>query len=154
MIFPQRTISELANYTDHKPLEDIVASWYSLVFIRSSSVYRSRWRLVYNYNNCSVPENTSLLQDLFDRMRNLHKTGRYLQKAVQSLLQQLQHILLHKHQYKIHISRVYQAKRLFSCKRFCPHTCFVVLYFSKMAASKFVVKSKYFSIIMHLILTL
>ena len=36
--------------------------------------YSSSWKLVYNSTRCSVPEVTSLLQDLINRMRNLHQT--------------------------------------------------------------------------------
>ena len=40
---------------------------------RHEEDYSSSWKLVYNSTRCSVPEITSLLQDLINRMRNLHQ---------------------------------------------------------------------------------
>ena len=39
---------------------------------RPDEDYSSSWKLVLLQNQCTVPENTSLLQDLFNSMRNLH----------------------------------------------------------------------------------
>ena len=43
------------------------------VSFRPEEDYSSSWKLVYNSTRCSVPEITSLLQDLINRMRNLHQ---------------------------------------------------------------------------------
>ena len=42
---------------------------------RPDEDYSSSWKLVLLQNHCTVPENTSLLQDLFNSMRNLHLTS-------------------------------------------------------------------------------
>ena len=40
--------------------------------VRPDEVHSSGWKLVFNYNQCTVPEITTILQDLTNSMRNLH----------------------------------------------------------------------------------
>ena len=47
----------------------------------------------YNYNQWSVPEKTNLLQDLINRMRNLHPTSNFVEQIKSIRLQQDESII-------------------------------------------------------------
>ena len=69
----------LYEYVVWNCIQHLEASWFSLeqnsgCSSRQAFIYFSRLHQVWNvYNNCSVPEKTNLLQDLFNKMRNLHQ---------------------------------------------------------------------------------